>query len=271
MKIFKKKISLISEILIKKNIAFVPTMGSIHKGHISLMQKAKKKTQNILVSIYVNPKQFDSNSNFKKYPRQLKKDIAILRKIKIKYLYLPTDDDIYSFKPKVSLHIDKFSNKLCGKFRPRHFKGVLNVINRFLEIIKPSIIFLGLKDFQQLALIKCHIKKKGIQTKIISCSTIRESNGVALSSRNMKLKTSQIKIAGKIYKYLKSLKKKAVPLNSKKQKLNSINKIILLGAKKVDYLEYVNLKTLKSVKKVSKDCNIFIAYYIGKIRLIDNL
>jgi len=87
----------------------------------------------------------------------------------------------------------------------------------------------------------------------------------------MKLKTSQIKIAGKIYKYLKSLKKKAVPLNSKKQKLNSINKIILLGAKKVDYLEYVNLKTLKSVKKVSKDCNIFIAYYIGKIRLIDNL
>ena len=162
MKIFNNKINLIEEVSNIKNIAFVPTMGAIHKGHLSLIKKAKKESKNVLVSIYINPKQFNSNLEFKKYPRNINKDIAILRRIKIKYLFLPTYNDVYSFKPKSSLYLNAFSKKLCGKFRPGHFKGVINIVNRFIEIIKPRSIFLGYKYFQQLSLINLQINKDKI-------------------------------------------------------------------------------------------------------------
>ena len=271
MKIFKNKKNLISEISNKKNIAFVPTMGSIHKGHLSLIKRAKKEFKNVVVSIYINPKQFNSNLAFKKYPRNLNKDIVILKKLNVKYLYIPTDNDIYSFRPITPIYLNKFSKKLCGKFRPSHFKGVINVINRFIEIIKPHSIYLGLKDLQQLSLIKLHIDKNKIPTKVISCPTIRDVNGVALSSRNKKLKLNQIKIAGKIYRYLRDKKRNIISGNFRKQQLVFINEIKLLGVKKIDYLEYINLKNFKSPKSVNENYNIFIAYYLGKIRLIDNL
>jgi len=271
MKIFTNKKSLINEISNKKNIAFVPTMGSIHRGHLSLIKKAKKKSKNVLVSIYVNPKQFISKKDFKKYPRNINKDIALLKKVGITYIYLPTDNDIYSFKPKSKIYLHKFSKELCGKFKRGHFKGVVNVINRFIEILKPFSIFLGLKDFQQYILIKHHVNKNKQLTKVIACPTIREINGVALSSRNIKLKKKEIVIASKVYKYLKSIKKNIFSVNSKKQQLDIINYITLLGVKKIEYLEFINIKTLKSAKKVNENYNIFIAYYLGSVRLIDNL
>ena len=271
MKIFKEKKQLISEISKVKNIAFVPTMGSIHTGHLSLIKKAKKISKNVLVSIYVNPKQFNSNSDFKKYPRNINKDIALLKKTKIQYLYLPTYKDIFTFKPKLSFILNPFSKKLCGKFRPGHFKGVVNVVNRFLEIIKPSTIYLGVKDFQQLSLIKLHIINSKIKTDVVSCPTIRENNGIALSSRNSKLYKEEKKIAGKIYQYLRENKKYIFKmiLNNKKKKI--INEIKLFGIKRVDYLVSLNLNSLKNAKKMSENYNIFIAYYFRKIRLIDNL
>ena len=207
MKIFKNKKSLINEISGLKKIAFVPTMGALHKGHISLINKAKKKSNEILVSIYVNPKQFNSKKEFKKYPRKLIQDIRILKKNKINYLYLPTNKDIYSFNPSNKISLDNFSKILCGKFRPHHFKGVLNVVNRFIEIVKPKFIYLGMKDFQQLSLIQSHVNKNNIKTKIISCPTIRLKNGLAISSRNSKLSQNHIICAGKIYRYLKNNKK----------------------------------------------------------------
>ena len=220
MKIFKNKRELIKEISKKKAISFIPTMGSIHNGHLSLINKAKRESKNVLVSIYVNPKQFGSRADFKKYPRNINNDIRLLKKIKVKYLYIPNKKDIYSFKTKSNIYVDKFSHKLCGKFRPGHFKGVLNVVNRFLEIIKPKFMYLGMKDYQQVILIKSHINKNNINTKIKMCTTIREKNGVALSSRNIKLNKSQIKIAAKICKYLRMNKRKILlkTLDKKKQK-----------------------------------------------------
>ena len=271
MKIFKTKISLIEEISNKKNIAFVPTMGAIHKGHLSLIKRAKMESKDVLVSIYVNPKQFNLNSDFKKYPRNINQDINILKKIKVKYVFLPTDKDVYSFTPKSSIYLDKFSKKLCGRFRPGHFRGVIDVVNRFIEIIKPHSIFLGLKDFQQLMLIKKHIKKNKIPTKVILCPTIRGANGVALSSRNTKLKKNQITIAGKVYRLLKNAKKMKFSVNLKKEQLNIIKILKLYGVNKIDYLEFINIKTLKTAKKNSEGYNIVIAYYMGKVRLIDNL
>ena len=271
MKIFKNKKNLINVISKKRDIAFVPTMGSIHKGHLSLIKKAKKNSKNVLVSIYVNPKQFHSNSDFKKYPRDINKDIEILKKIKIQYLYLPTDNDIYSFKPILPVYINNFSKKLCGKCRPGHFKGVLNVINRFIDIIKPHSVFLGLKDFQQLALIRHHVIKNKILTRIVSCPTIRDKNGVPLSSRNSKLSKKQIRMAADVCRHLRKIKKDLALFKLRKLKLKIIKKIISFGVKKIDYLECINLKTLKLAKKNNENYNIFIAYYLGNVRLIDNL
>jgi len=271
MKIFKDKHTLQKEILKTKGISFVPTMGGLHEGHISLIKQSKKTKLKTLVSIFVNPKQFNKKSDFKSYPRNTKKDIKQLKKLKINYLYIPTFNDIYGFKPKKKVFLDKFSKKLCGKFRKGHFEGVLNVVNRFIEIIKPRYIFLGKKDYQQLYLIKKHIEIRNIRSKIIECKTIREKNGIACSSRNSNLNKNQMKIASNIFHYLRNLKK-SIKKNYSLFKINKIKKeLIKLGANKIDYLENYNTKSFKKIKKPNKKYNLFFAYYIKKVRLIDNI
>jgi pantoate--beta-alanine ligase len=160
---------------------------------------------------------------------------------------------------------------LCGRYRKYHFKGVLNVINRFLEIIRPKYLFLGFKDFQQLTLIKKHVLKNKIHTKIISCKTVREANGVACSSRNFNLNKNQMKIAKNVYNYLIEIKKKTKTnfrlFNSSLFKKN----LIKLGVNKIDYLEIINLKSLSRPKKLKESFSIFIAYHLNKVRLIDNI
>jgi pantoate--beta-alanine ligase len=257
MKIFRNKNNLIREISGLKDLGFIPTMGALHQGHISLINKAKKRSKKILVSIYVNAKQFDSNKNFKKYPRNLNRDINFLKK-KIDYLYIPNNKDI-------------FSKQLCGKSKPGHFKAVVDVVNRFLEIIKPKSIYLGMKDFQQLSLIKSHIVKKKIKTELVVCATKRRNNGLALSSRNINLTKNQIINAGKIYTYLKKNKKLILRKILSKQKKVIVNKLIELGAEKIEYIECLNLKELKFCKYTNNNFNIFVAYYMNGVRMIDNL
>ena len=271
MKIFKDKHTLQKVILKTKGISFVPTMGGLHKGHISLIKQSQKSNFKTLVSIFVNPKQFNKKSDFRSYPRNTKKDIKQLKKLKINYLYIPTIQDIYGFKPREKVFLDKFSKRLCGKFRKGHFEGVLNVINRFIEIIKPKYIFLGKKDYQQLYLIKKHIEKRKIKSKIIACKTIRENNGIACSSRNLNLNKNQMRIASNIYYHLYNLKRKIKKnynlFNIKKTKKDLMN----LGANKIEYLENYNIKSFKKIKEPNKKFNLFIAYYIKNIRLIDNI
>ena len=238
-------------------------MGALHKGHELLIKKAKKKNKFTIVSIFINPKQFNSKADFNTYPKNLKKDLKILKKLKVKYVFLPNYDDIFSFKTKNKIYLHPFSNKLCGKFRPGHFKGVIDVVNRLLELIKPRYIFLGKKDYQQLYLIKKHIKKRKIKCKIIECKTIRESNGVALSTRNSNLDENQIKIASKIYFYLYNLKKK-IKKNYNLFNLNKIKKDLKdLGASKIDYLESYNTKILKKLKDKAKN-SIYLLLIILK-------
>ena len=198
-------------------------------------------------------------------------DIKKLNRLRVNYLYLPTYTDIYSFKTKGKIYLDKFSKQLCGKFRKGHFEGVLNVVNRFLEVIKPNYIYLGIKDFQQLVLIERHIKKNRIKTKVIKCKTIREKNGVASSTRNLNLNNKQLIIASNIYRYLLDLNKK-IKKNYKFFKKGIIKKeLINLGATKVDYIENFNLKDLNKTKNSRYKFKLFIAYYINNIRLIDNI
>ena len=271
MKIFKNKNSL-KKAIADKDIAFIPTMGSLHSGHKKLIYVAKKKCKFTLVSIFVNPKQFNSNYDFKRYPRSLRQDIKILKNLKVTFLYIPNFNQVYNFKTKYKVSLHKFQNKLCGKFRPGHFKGVLNVVNRFLEILNPKYIVLGKKDFQQMFLIKDHIKKNKINTKIIVHKIVRKNNGVALSSRNKNLSTSDMTIASKVFRYLKREKSNIKRKIQKKINTNKLyNNIIELGVKKIDYIELINLNTLKKPNRINKKFNIFIAYYLGKVRLIDNV
>ena len=271
MKIFKNKLILQKEISKDNCLSFVPTMGGLHKGHLSLIKKAKRYKCKICVSIFVNPTQFNKRNDFKNYPRSLKSDIKELKKLKVNYLYLPTYADIYFFKTKRKIYIDKFSKQLCGKYRKGHFKGVLNVINRFLEIINPKYIFLGNKDLQQQILIDSHIKKNNINTKVIKCKTIREKNGVACSTRNLNLTNRELTMASNIYKYLLKLNKR-IKKNYKLFKINVIRKdLISLGATKIDYIENLNIKYFVDNRKLKNKFKLFFAYYINEIRLIDNI
>ena len=268
MKLFTNKKELHKEIKNINNISFVPTMGALHKGHESLIKKSVKSSTNTLVSIFVNPKQFDNKNDFYNYPKSYEKDLKILKKLKVSYLYKPSYPDVYNFKTKNKIFLDKNAKKLCGKYRKGHFKGVIDVVNRLLEIIEPKKIYLGKKDFQQLYLIKKHVDKNRINTKIISCKTIRDKNFVAYSSRlrNLKYyeKINLIKIIKILRNYKKNIMLKKINHNSSKIK----NTILSLGANKVDYVELLSLKNMKKAKK--NEFNLFFAFYIGKVRFIDN-
>ncbi len=268
MKLFTNKDQLQTEIRKFNNISFVPTMGALHRGHVSIIRKSVKGSGKTLVSIFVNPKQFNNKRDLNTYPRNNRNDIKILKKLKVHYLYKPTYDDIYKFKTEKKIYLDKFSKELCGQYRKGHFKGVIDVVNRFLEIIRPKTIMLGNKDFQQLYLIKKHIKKNKIKTKVLSCKTIRDKHFIAYSSRLNKLNyVEKIKLIN-VIKFLKNYKKN-LSLKKRKFNLNEIKKkIISLGVNKVDYIKLLDLKTLKRPKK--NKFNLFYAFYIGKVRLIDN-
>merc|ERR1711966_371673 len=162
----------------------IPTMGGIHEGHLSLIKRSKKLCKKTLGSIFVNPKQFNNKKDFKTYPSNIEDDLKILRKIKgIDFVYIPKFKDIYNSKRKSIITIKKKDKILCAKFRKGHFEGVLDVMDRLTNLIKPNKIYMGKKDYQQLFLVKNYIEKK-YKTKIIGCKTIRSRNKLALSSRN---------------------------------------------------------------------------------------
>ena len=251
------------------NIGFVPTMGSFHKGHISLIRRSLRECNKTIVSIFVNPKQFNNKKDFKKYPRNYTKDLSILKRLKVNFAYLPTSKDIYSSESNFKIKLNQKDKILCAKYRKGHFEGVIEVMNHLTKIINPSKIFMGEKDLQQLILIRKYIKKK-YKYKIISCKTIRDKNKVALSSRNLLLNKNYLNKAGKIAKNLISFKKK-LKINDNLNKLiiNKKKELQKLYNIKIEYLEFRNKNNLE-INKVNKSSRLFIAYYINKIRLIDN-
>ena len=271
MKILLNNTALFESLRPFNDVGFVPTMGAIHKGHLSLINKSNKLCKKTIVSIFVNPKQFNNKKDLRSYPRNIKKDLKILKKSKkVDFVYLPKFKDIYKDKKKSKISLHKKDKILCAKFRKGHFEGVLDVMNKLTKIISPQKIFMGEKDFQQLYLVKKHLEKL-YKTKVIPCKTIRDRNNVALSSRNLLLNKSSLIIAAKIYKKLVSIKKNiknkkkiSIFLNLKKKELKNNYKI------KIDYLELRNINNLK-ISSTKQNSRLFIAYYLNNIRLIDNL
>jgi pantoate--beta-alanine ligase len=252
------------------DIGFVPTMGGIHEGHISLIKKSIKFTKKTIVSIFVNPKQFNDIKDFKSYPSSIKNDLSILKKIKkLDFIYIPKFKDIYDNKKQSHIRIDKKNRILCAKYRKGHFEGVLDVMNRLTTLIKPKKIFMGEKDFQQLFLVRKLIEKK-FHTKVIGCKTIRNKNKLALSSRNFLLDKQELKNVEKISKTFLNLKNKIkntsninLFLQKSKKDLEKLFNI------KIEYLENRNTKNL-TISNKYKRSKIFLSYYYKNIRLIDN-
>ena len=251
------------------NLGFVPTMGSLHKGHISLIKKSLKECNKTVVSIFVNPTQFNNKNDYKKYPRNKKKDLLILKRLKVNFVYLPSKKHVYKSKLKIRSKLTKKEKILCAQFRKGHFEGVINVMKRLTMTIKPSKIFMGEKDFQQFFLVKKYLKKF-VKAKVISCDTIRDGNKLALSSRNLLLKNKDYRLAGKVAQNLISFKKKLKRVNSfKKLMLSKKKELEKIYNINIEYLEFRNIKNLNLSNKI-KGSKIFIAYNLDNVRLIDN-
>ena len=269
MKIISSKKKLKEFILNEKNLGFVPTMGAIHTGHLSLIKKSMSQCNKTIVSIFVNKPQFNRKNDFKKYPRILKKDISLLKKTGVDYLYIPKFNQIYPNGINKSIKIDSFEKKLCGRFRPQHFKSVADVIDRFVKLIHPKKMYFGEKDMQQFKIIEDFIKKNHPRIKVVGCKTIREKNGIACSSRNFLLSLDEKVIASKIYELLikekQSLIKRRIHLRDIK------NKIFKIGATKIDYIKILDINKLIKPYKKKNIYKIFIAYYLRKTRIIDNI
>jgi len=269
MKIIFNKQRLLQFIHNEKNLGFVPTMGAIHDGHKSLIKKAIKETDKIIVSIFVNKPQFNKSSDYKKYPRSINKDISILKKLDVDYLYIPKAKEIYPDGVNNKIKVNKFSKQLCGKFRKGHFEAIADVVDRFIKIINPKRIYFGEKDMQQLKLIEDFAKKNHKKVKVIACKTIREKNGIAYSSRNLLLTSNEKNKASKIYHFIKKNKYKLI---NKKISIKSLKKeFFKIGIKKIEYIEIKDINKIIKPYKKKHNFKIFVAYYLNNIRLIDNV
>jgi len=260
----------------KLSLGFVPTMGALHQGHLGLVKRAVKENDFTIVSIYVNPTQFDNKLDLFKYPKNVDQDISLLNKLDFHNLiiFLPTDIEIYSGNfIKEKFDFRGIDNKMEGKYRPGHFDGVATIIKKLFEIVKPNKAYFGEKDYQQLIIVKKLVNILGMPISIVGCSTHRDDNGLALSSRNKRLTTFERSYASKIYKILLSTKELF-----QRQELSEIKSWVKDQFSKdpiidLEYFEIANNSTLKSTLIINQSTKYraFIAVHLNNVRLIDNI
>jgi len=254
-----------------ENIALIPTMGNLHEGHIALIETAKKISQTIVVTIFVNPIQFNSKKDLDAYPRTLEKDIKILEKLNVNFLFTPTVKDMYPTPPNLNYKLPKISHELCGATRPEHFEGVITIIEKLFDLFKPAYAIFGKKDYQQLYLIKKFTLECSYSTKIIEIETCRETNKLALSSRNNLLKFEMKEKAVELYLNLNKLVtlSKSISMLSNLE-LNARENLEKNGWE-VDYIEVRRQSDLK--KPIENDSQLIAlgAATLNGIRLIDNI
>ena len=260
----------------RKKINFIPTMGNLHQAHLNLVKIAKKEGCFVIVSIFVNPLQFNDQKDFKNYPRTLKNDLRLLENLSVDLVFVPGNDFVdknvdgtLTTLSKVNLR--QFSNLLCGIDRPGHFEGVATIILKFLLLIKPDFIFLGEKDFQQILIIKQVIKDFEFKAKIISQPVIRDENGLALSSRNKLLSRKNFFLTKFIFENLKLISSEIITQGFKLSRKSYYEKRFLKQGLLINYLEILKDKDLSNIDEFASRGRIFVSVEIGKIRLIDNL
>lgn len=256
-----------------KRIGLVPTMGALHQGHISLIKAARRKADFVVVSIFVNPTQFGPKEDFRKYPRPLKSDLRICKANGVDLVFNPTVKQMYHSENLTSVNVKRITEPLCGRSRPGHFRGVTTVCAKLFNIVQPDIVFFGRKDAQQAVVVKQMVTDLDIPLKIVICPTVREPDGLAVSSRNKYLNSKQRKQALCLYESLQKAKKMVKggvtdPAKIVKQMKGIIQEA---GPAKIDYLEIVDARTLEEVQKIDRKVLIALAVKIGPARLIDNI
>ncbi len=257
-----------------RTIGLVPTMGALHRGHMSLIERSLKHGDFVIVSIFVNPTQFGPRDDLAKYPRPLRDDLQICRKSGVDVVFVPDVKEMYRQEELTWVNVEKISEPLCSRFRPGHFRGVATVCSKLFNIVQPDIAYFGQKDAQQLAVIKRMVADLNMPLKIVGCPIVRETDGLALSSRNRYLSAQQRKDATCIYRSLKMAREmiKAGQTNPKTI-ANRMRKIISSAEslRDIDYISIVKADTLEDVRIIKGKILIVVAAWFGTTRLIDNL
>lgn len=255
------------------SVGFVPTMGALHPGHISLIEKAKSENNISICSIYVNPTQFNNADDFKKYPKTIEHDIDMLEKWGCDVLFLPDTNEVYIKEFVIShYNLGYLESLLEGKYRPGHFQGVCQVVHRLLQIVMPDKLYLGRKDYQQCMVISRLIELTKINTEVVICPTLREPDGLAMSSRNLRLNENQRRTAVQIYETMQLIKTEIAPGNLSHLRQKAENKLSDAGFR-VDYVEIADATSLAPINvwNGQQKAVVLIAAYLDDIRLIDNL
>ena len=253
-------------------IAFVPTMGNLHEGHIKLIQEALKVTKYIVVSIFINPLQFNSEEDFKNYPRTLKEDLSILKELDIPFVFAPSEEDILDSVETIEIKLPGIANDLCGKFRPGHFNGVATIVCKLFNLIQPDIAFFGKKDFQQLFLIKALVKQVNYPIEIVGIDTVRDHDGLAKSSRNILLSQEDRKKAPQLFEQLNTMKEKVIQKTSSFKEIEAHALSVLnTSGWSVDYLSIRSAQSLENPVHDENQIVILGAATLGSVRLIDNI
>jgi len=272
LRVYTSHKELLKSIKHKLSVGLVPTMGSLHEGHLSLIEKAYSENDEVIVSIYVNPTQFNDKEDLKKYPRNIKEDLLKLNRFENIIVYTPENNDLYQ-KNESSKQYDfgSFTNLMEGKHRPGHFDGVATIIEKLFKIFNPDNAYFGEKDFQQLLLIKTLTEQLDIDTNVIGCETIREADGLAMSSRNKLMSDKERKSAKEIIKLLLWAKEVYSKFDFIQIKDEIENRSKLIDSFKLEYFEIMNLEEFSSISKKNNETRAFMACRIGNIRLIDNI
>lgn len=257
-----------------KEVGLVPTMGALHEGHLSLVRRAKKENDVVVVSVFVNPTQFGPNEDYLRYPRPFEKDKKLCLREKADIIFNPSVKEMYPEGYKTYIKADSMGELLCGKFRAGHFRGVVTVVAKLFNITRTDRAYFGEKDYQQLKIIQKMAGDLNLPVEICPCETLREKDGLAMSSRNIYLKKHEREKANGIYRALSSVKK----LIRNKQ-ITSINSAIsyvkrelsAVPGAKIDYVSFCDTETLEELKKVVLPMRLLVAVRVGKTRLIDNI
>ena len=255
-----------------KSIGFVPTMGALHEGHMALIQRAKQESDCVIATVFINPTQFNNPSDLELYPRTPKRDIALLELNGCDIAFFPSSAEMYPkglITPEVPL--GRLEELMEGAFRPGHFKGVIQIVYRFFDLIAPNKAFFGLKDLQQVAVIQFMVQHLQLAVEIVPCATLRESNGLAMSSRNERLSEDQRVEALHIFQTMQ-LAQELAEISSPREVLVQLNSFFVQSNLKLEYMNLVDPKTLEELdSEWVPHARICIAAYCGDVRLIDNM
>jgi pantoate--beta-alanine ligase len=254
-------------------VGFVPTMGALHGGHASLIKRARYDCATVVVSIFVNPLQFDRPDDLQRYPRSLDADLALCRSLGVELVFAPTVDEMYPTPPQCSVAVGRLADHLCGRFRPGHFAGVATVVLKLFQIVQSDRAYFGEKDGQQLAIVRRMVSDFNIPTHIVGVPTVREADGLALSSRNQRLDAEERALAPTLYRALHRVRGDIAAGLSDVAELtrSGANEIPADPRLKLEYLEIVDPGDFQPVQRVSGPVVAAGALWVGNTRLIDNL